>query len=499
MNTLKKLTAIVLFFATTVSYTQQKNIFLDRSFWNSQPNLQTVKQKVTEGNNATEFNENGFDATVYALLAKVDHEIIAYLLSFEENSITKRTHDSRIYLHWAAYAGKTDNVKTLLERGSDISARDSRGNTPLTFAAGSGLTNTEIYDLFIAKGIDLAKEVNQNGANSLLLASPFFKNEKDIDYFIKKGIDLNSTDQEGNGIFNYATRRGNIDLLNALIKKGIDYKTPNQKGGNAFFFAAQGTRGFQNSFEIYDYLKNLGLEPNTTNSDGYTPLHQVALRNTDPAIFELFLEAGADVNRKNADGNTPFLNAASQNNMEIVQLLSKNVTDYNTTNKIGQSALMLAVEGNSPEVVEFLLKKGGNPLAIDANGNSLAFYLAKSFNEKNIANFENKLQILQSKGVKLNSIQENGNTLYHFAANEDNLALMKRLSEFDIPVNAVNNQGMTALHLAAMKAKDVSMIKFLLEIGADKTVKTDFEETAFILASENEVLQKQNIELNFLK
>ena len=99
--------------------------------------------------------------------------------------------------------------------------------------------------------------------------------------------------------------------------------------------------------------------------DGYTPLHRLGFSNTDPTIFEFFLTAGADVNQKDAQGNTPFLNAASRNELVMIQLLSSNVDDFNATNTDGQTALMLAVERNSTEVVEYLLKKGGNALAKD--------------------------------------------------------------------------------------------------------------------------------------
>ena len=50
--------------------------------------------------------------------------------------------------------------------------------------------------------------------------------------------------------------------------------------------------------------------------------------------------------------------------------------------------------------------------------------------------------------------------------------------------------------IAAMKAEDDAIIKYLLAQGADKTVMTDFDETIFDLASENELLK--NKELQFL-
>jgi len=50
-----------------------------------------------------------------------------------------------------------------------------------------------------------------------------------------------------------------------------------------------------------------------------------------------------------------------------------------------------------------------------------------------------------------------------------------------------------------MKAEDSQIMKYLISKGADIKINTDFEETVFDLASENELLQKQNNSLNFLK
>tara|TARA_B110000003_G_scaffold200907_1_gene199556 strand:- start:3481 stop:3642 length:162 start_codon:yes stop_codon:yes gene_type:complete len=53
--------------------------------------------------------------------------------------------------------------------------------------------------------------------------------------------------------------------------------------------------------------------------------------------------------------------------------------------------------------------------------------------------------------------------------------------------------------MAAMKAKDLEIISFLLKNGANKIIKTDFDESAYDLASENELLNKNNIDLKILR
>lgn len=499
MNSAKKIALLALLFMCTLVVGQESNVLLDRSFWKGNPDLETVKQKIAEGSDATELNENAFDATIYALLEKADDDVVKYLLSLEGNPIDKKTHDSRIYLHWAAYAGQVEIVNHLLEKGSSVTELDSHGYTPLAFAANAGQKNKELFEAFENYGVNLLTEKNENGANLLLLVAPSLSNETELNYFLGKGFKMDSKDDKGNGIFNYAAKKGNIDFLKMLVEKGVDYKSLNDEGGNAFLFAVQGGRGYSNPLEVYEYLQGLGLEPNIVTKDGYTPLHRLAYGNTDPAIYELFLKAGADVNQKDAEGNTPFLNVASLNEPAIVELLSKDVKEFNFTNDEGQTALMLAVQRNSPEVVRFLLKKGTNALVKDNKGNSLAHYLVSSYDNKKVNDFDAKLKLLQEKGVKMNATQAKGNTLFHLAAKNNDLGLLKRLSEFDIDINAKNDEGLTALHLAAMKAVDDEMMKYLISKDASTAIKTDFEESVYDLANENENLQKQNTSLNFLK
>lgn len=498
MDRVRNLVAASLFLLGITAIAQE-NILLDRSFWKGKPDLETVKLKIAEGNDATALNRFAFDATIYAMLEKADDDILKYLLSLEGNPIDKNTHDSRIYLHWAAYAGLTGIVEHLLNRGSSVTKLDSHGYTPLTFAVNAGQTNPELFDAFEKYGVNLLEEKNESGANLLLLAAPSLSNEDDLNYFIKKGFKLDSEDNKGNGIFNYSAKKGNTDFLDLLVKKGVDYKSLNAEGGNAFLFAVQGGRGYSNPLSVYEYLQDLGLEPNVVTKEGYTPLHRPAYSNTDPEIFELFLDAGADVNQKDANGNTPFLNAAYRNELAMVKLLSKDVKDFNIANNEGETALMLAVQSNSPEVVKFLLDKGSNAIAKAENGNTIAYYLLESFDSSNPSIFDGKMKLLQEEGVEFNTTQAEGNTLLHLAAKDNNLELLKRIESFDIDINAKNDEGLTALHLAAMKAEDDQMMKYLISKGADTKLTTDFEETVYDLASENERLQQQNIALNFLK
>ncbi|NAS30018.1 ankyrin repeat domain-containing protein [Flavobacteriaceae bacterium R38] len=499
MNYLRKNIFLVIVLIVTLGFSQENNAFWDRTFWKSNPDITEIDKKIAEGNDVSALNPNAFDAVTYALLEKVDNKTIKYLLSKKGNGVNKLTHDGRTYIFWAAYRDNLEMMKYLVSKGARTDVIDSHGYSVINFAAVTGQLNTEIYDFCIANGADIKNEKNHDGANALLLIAPFLTDYELVTYFVDKGIDLLSTDDQGNGIFNYAAKKGNQKMMNLLIKKGVPYKNLNREGGNAMIFASQGTRGSSNTLEAYKYLESLGIKANVTTDKGITPLHALSYRNKDTSIFKYFLSKGVDINQPNEEGNTVFLNAAYLNNLEIVSLLAEHVTDINHKNKEGKTALMLAVSRNNLEVVNYLLDKGADLFAKDAEGNTLSYYLLNAFNAKRTKAFEEKLTALQEKGFKVAKKQSGGNTLYHLAAKKNDLALLKRVSAFNIPVNTVNQDGYTALHIAAMKSDNDNILKYLIAKGADKNIKTNFDESVYDLANENELLQKNEITLSFLK
>jgi ankyrin repeat protein len=76
---------------------------------------------------------------------------------------------------------------------------------------------------------------------------------------------------------------------------------------------------------------------------------------------------------------------------------------------------------------------------------------------------------------------------------------MNEALTFGLNINARTSDGLTVLHIAAMKAKDGQLLKMLITAGANKNSLTDFQESAFDLAYENEALQSAKIDLSFLK
>jgi len=478
---------------------QESNELLSREFWNNSPSLADVKTAVAEGNDPSEPNTNNFDPVVLAITNDAPVEIVDFLFDQKGNTVNKLTHDGRTYIFWAASRGNFPLVKKFADAGAQMDLVDDHGYSVFNFAANAGVTDTKIYDYLISKGSNPKTEKNHSGANALLLNLPSQDDFKMVDYFESKGLALSDTDDEGNNAFMYVARSGNVKMMDKLIEKGIAYKAKNNEGGNAVLFAAQGTRRGSSPLSVFKYLEDLGVEMNVTTHSGTNPLHILAGRNKDMEIFNYFLEKGVDPTAVDGEGNTPLIYASSRNDLEVIKLFEKKSKDINHTNEEGASALNKAVAGNSHEVVAYLIDNGADATVVDAKGNSLMYYLANAYNPRSEADFNAKMELLQEEGVDFAATQKNKENMLLLAAKKNSLPLIQKALALDINVNQADSEGNTPLQIAALRADNTKILELLVANGADISITTDFGESVYDLATENEILTSNNASLDFLK
>tara|TARA_B100001750_G_scaffold55397_1_gene42213 strand:+ start:10123 stop:11631 length:1509 start_codon:yes stop_codon:yes gene_type:complete len=472
-----------------------ENQFLDQDYWKSKPSISDIDSKIAQGNSITEANRGGFDGVTYAIFAGNPVTTIAHLID-KGNDVNKRTHDSRTYIFWAASRGDLEVMEYLVGKGAKMDLKDSHGYSLSQFTAATGQDDTKIYDFLIANGADLKNEKDHDGRNILLVAAPRAKNLDLINYFVDKGLDLNSTDDHGNGIFSIAAQGGNIDILKQLAEKGVSTKANPETKENAILFASRGGRGSSNGLEVFKYLEGLGIDPNVTSSNGTTPLLNLSRSSDDTKIFDYFVAKGVDPNAVDEEGNTALLNAAQRNKLEVVTYFAEKTDNIDQKSKSGQTPLAIAIEGNSSDVVDYLISKGADVNTLDNEGNNLAYYLFNGRGKPR--DFESKVAALKAKGFDFKTRQADDSSIWHLAVAKNDLKLLKEVSSFGSDINAKDKDGNTPLHYAAMKTENAEILKYLLSKGADAKSTTEFGETAHDLASENELLTKNQVNLEFL-
>ena len=158
-----------------------------------------------------------------------------------------------------------------------------------------------------------------------------------------------------------AIRLNNIQEVKNHISTGIDLNTINEDGKSPLHRAIEAdwnTESDTENLEIVELLINKGADVNAKDEYDDTPLHLSINRN----IYELLIAKGADVNAKNCSGCTP-LHSIIYEDKDSVALLISNGADLNSINEDGKTPLDFLsseeLEGVTAEIAILLRKHGG--------------------------------------------------------------------------------------------------------------------------------------------
>ena len=229
-----------------------------------------------------------------------------------------------------------------------------------------------------------------------------------------------------------------------------------------------------------------GADPNQANDRGWTPLHQAGYRN-DPEMAALLLDAGARIDAEaHGSGGTPLVVALFWGHREAAERLADaGIVPRN---------LRVAAGLGRPELVEECFASDGS--VTDAARASRGFYRPHSgfpmwhpsddsqevLDEALVwaakSDRVDVMPLLVERGTRLDADPYRGTPLI-WAATKGRIAAAKWLIAHGADVNQratfggpSHGQGVTALHLAA-QSRQLEMVNFLLDRGADPTLKDD--------------------------
>ncbi|WP_257266457.1 ankyrin repeat domain-containing protein [Endozoicomonas sp. ONNA2] len=311
----------------------------------------------------------------------------------------------------AAYNGKSECLKLMLNTGLDINAQDSQGQTPL-------------FRAVLSRKLSVVKLLLDEGANANL---PCLKelevNVRGLAKLLDRNADINAkTIEKRLTPLQMAACLGHIDIVDVLLDA--------------------------DDIQVND-RDDVG---------GFTALH-LAATNDRAEIVKLLVDAkgvkkGIKVNEKNDDGYTALCLAIYSylRDIKTVEaLLTSDDIDVNEIDNEGRTALHLAVAKGYKEIVDKLLEvKGIDANKKDKNGETALHYAAKSDHAEIVKLLVGAKGV--NKGIKVNEKNCNGDTALCLAAFLGHLkTVMALLASYDIDVNEITNDGRTALHLAAGK------------------------------------------------
>ena len=306
----------------------------------------------------------------------------------------------------AARTGALAPVKALLSGGASVDAKDgSRGQTALMWAAAEG--HAAVVRELVAAGADVKMRV-PSGFTPLL----------------------------------FAVREGRLDVVRVLLgagadaNEGIPMEGPRRRyggplpraGASALLLAVANAH-----FEVAATLLDAGANPNV-DLTGYTPLHAITvvrrpgIGDNDPAPdgsgTMTSLELVRKLVAKGANVNAKMTRRVNLNNTRM--------------NEIGATPFLLAAVTADAELLTALSALGADP---------------------SLVNVENSTALMMAAGLATRSPGEDAGT------ENEVLEALQVLLRLGADVNAVDNNGETAMHGAAYKNLP-KVVKFLAAKGA---------------------------------
>jgi len=269
---------------------------------------------------------------------------------------------------------------------------------------------------------------------------------------------------------------------------------------------------------------NAGCNTNFKNNAEENYLHQVAKSNfrkfnlndeqiTDllKSYIDILINEGVDVNEGNVVQETPLISAVKFNKKNLITHLLENGADPNDTDRGGNSAFFYSVAHSQSENIYDMLRNYASPDfdQINKDGVNLLFeYVRMMSKGESSVNFLKKLVADGADLYQPSKWYNADKTPLDVIAEKQADILQALLETGQVEVNRTDDEGNTLLHKVCAynvnyeveKAKETyRKVKLLIENGADITISNDKDQTALMLASDDnlkiktvELLMKQS-------
>ena len=347
------------------------------------------------------------------------------------------------------------NVKACLEEGADPKLRGISDKTPLHRAARYN-EEPEVIQALLQAGADpMARMTSRE--TPLHVAVQYNRNPAVIEALLKAGADPTARARKETPLHRAAEYNEEPGVIQALLAAGADPMARAGRKNTPLHLAA----GDNENPAVIEALLKAGADPMAENKGGvtplswakyrgypavikaladgaggarsvlkWTPLHEAAAINENPAAIEALLQAGADPMARDVDKRTP---------------------------------LHLAVRYNgTPAVIEALLAAGADLMARDG-GNNTPLHEAAKYNENPVVT-----ETLLKAGANPNARDGSNATPLHSAAwSNENPAVTEALLRAGADLAALNNRGVTPLGLVEeYPSIHAAVIQVLLAAGA---------------------------------
>jgi ankyrin repeat protein len=414
----------------------------------------------------------------------------------------------------------SDHVRLLIDSGVNVNIREGDGSTALHWAARRN--NMELTQLLLAADAD-PDIANDYGVTPLWLACINHDHEL-VEKLLQAGADPDAQRITGETVLMRCAQTGTVNAVDILLNYGADVnKSESRKGQTALMWAAAGGHS-----KVVRSLLEHGAKVSSRSNNNFTPL-LFSGRSGDVKSAQLLLDAGADPNEATLTTGNSLVIASAGGHEELALFLLSKGADPNAMDENGITALHHAVQSglaalngvrydavyrvrpmNMHSLASALLEAGADPNAqikqeqrLGPDGvpfsmrGATPFLLAAASADyglmRMMEDYEADPQINAEGGITPlmaaaraactgSCAFQGGNK----AANENDIELslkaVKAAVAMGVDVNAMNEDGRTAMHMAAFTGID-PVVQYLADNGANVNVQDKYGETPWSMAS----------------
>jgi ankyrin repeat protein len=406
-----------------------------------------------------------------------------------KEDVNRRNPDGSTPLQWAVYGGDVAEARRLLRAGADVSLANHYGATPMSLAAEVG--NTDMLKVLLEAGAD-ADSPNADGQTALMAVARTGMVDA-ARLLLDHGATVDAKEKwGGQTALMWASARRHPEMMRLLISRGADVnarsidrdyqrhvtaegrpKSLDSGGLTPLLYAAR-----ENCMACVAVLLEHAADIDLPDPDGVTPLH-VAIMNANWDLARQLILSGADVNQWDIYGEAPLFTAIdlrsridggrasidppnTTTGLAILNLLLERGADPNmqlffkpanargTTTTRGATPLTRAATNGDLEVVKILLAHGADAtLTLADRQTPIHAVLAGRSTEPQALEL---VRVLHKAGADVNVValvnhreEIRGGTALHYAVRKRFKAVIKELASYGIDLNAVDQDGLTAL------------------------------------------------------
>jgi ankyrin repeat protein len=277
------------------------------------------------------------DIRVADAAQKGDRATVRSLLE-QKADVNAPLADGTTALHWVVRVDDLETAKMLIRSGANVKASDRYGLTALSLACSNG--SVAMIQELLDAGAD-PDSADPNG-NTALMKVIHTGNAEAARLLLNRGASINAKDQvaEETALM-FAARENQTSIVRLLIERGAEINERTRVGKTPAWRPPNAGGGSHGAGIVRGGWPERGVRDATP---GAMTALLYATRDGRTDIAQMLVAAKADVNQAEANGVTPLLIAIANGHLELAKFLLDHGAAPNATDFWGRTPLWEAVE-----------------------------------------------------------------------------------------------------------------------------------------------------------